>query len=237
MVLGTLLPSSIPAPEAHGQVAADTTPPTVSLTSPTAGSTATHVVSLAANATDDVGVQSVEFFLDGSTSLGVDTTAPYLREWDSTTVSNGAHVLTAVARDAAGNQKTSTGVSVTTTNPGFVNEVVVPGITAATTLAFLPDRRMLVGELTETIWVVQPGASQPDPTPFLQLDGSRLIHEQGLLDIQVDPNFAQNGFYYIFYTRATASGNHNRVSRFTASGNGTVPGSEVMLWEDPDIAG
>ena len=39
---------------------------------------------------------------------------------------------------------------------GFVNEVVVPGISAATTLAFLPDRRMLVGELTETIWVVRP---------------------------------------------------------------------------------
>ena len=88
---------------------------------------------------------------------------------------------------------------------------------------------MLVGELTETIWVVQPGASQPDPTPFLQLDGSRLISEQGLLDILVDPNFAQNGHYYIHYTRATSSGNHTRVSRFTASGNATVPGSEVAM--------
>jgi glucose/arabinose dehydrogenase len=195
------------------------------------------VVSLAATASDDVGVTAVEFFLDSSTSLGVDTTAPYLREWDSTTATNGSHVLTAVARDGDGNQTTSTGVPVTATNPGFVNEVVVPGITAATTLAFLPDRRMLVGELTETIWVVQPGASQPDPTPFLQLDGSRLISEQGLLDILVDPDFAQNGHYYIFYTRATSSGNHNRVSRFTASGNATVPGSEVALWEDPDIAG
>ena len=80
-----------------------------------------------------------------------------------------ALTLTAVARDAAGNQTTSTGVPVTTTNPVFVNENVVPGITAATTMAFLPDGRMLVGELTETIWVVQPGATQPDPTPFLQL--------------------------------------------------------------------
>ena len=218
-------------------MAADTAPPTVSLTSPSPGSTASHVVSLAATASDDVGVQAVEFFLDGSTSLGVDTTAPYLGEWDSTTASNGAHTLTAVARDAAGNQTTSSGVSVTTANPAFVNEVVVPGITAATTIAFLPGGRMLIGELTETIWVVQPGANQPDPTPFLQLDGSRLTDEQGLLDILPDPNFAQNGYYYVFYTRATSSGNHNRVSRFTASGNGTVPGSEVPLWEDPDGAG
>src|SRR5262245_9455077 len=110
--------------------AADT-PPTVSLTSPSPGSTASHVVGLAATASDDVGVQAVEFFLDGSTSLGVDTTAPYVGEWNSTTAGNGAHTLTARARDTAGNQTTSSGVSVTTANPAFVNETVVPGITDA----------------------------------------------------------------------------------------------------------
>ena len=47
------------------------------------------------------------------------------------------------------------------------------------------------------------------------------------MDILLDPNFAQNGYYYIFYTRGRGSQNHNRVSRFTASGNATVPGSEV----------
>jgi glucose/arabinose dehydrogenase len=194
-------------------------------------------VSLAATASDDVGVQSVQFFLDGSTSLGVDTTAPYVGEWNSTTASNGSHTLTAVARDTAGNQTTSSGVAVTTANPAFVNETVVPGITDATTIAFLPGGRMLIGELSEKILVVQPGANQPDPTPFLQLDSSRLDGEQGLLDILPDQNFAQNGFYFIFYTHGTAAGNHQRVSRFTASGNGTVPGSEVVLWEDPDGAG
>ena len=127
-LLGTLLPSSIPAQaEAQGSVAADTTPPTVSLTSPSPGSTASHVVSLAATASDDVGVKAVEFFLDGSTSLGVDTTAPYLGEWDSTTASNGSHALTAVARDAAGNRTTSTGVPVTTTNPDSSTRSSCPG--------------------------------------------------------------------------------------------------------------
>jgi glucose/arabinose dehydrogenase/PKD repeat protein len=220
----------------QGRVAADT-PPTVTLTSPSAGATASHVVSLAATASDDVGVQSVQFFLDGSTSLGVDTTAPYVGEWNTTTASNDAHTLTAVARDTAGNQTTSSGVSVTTANPAFVNETVVPGITDATTIAFLPGGRMLIGQLSEKILVVQPGANQPDPTPFLQLDSSRLDGEQGLLDILPDQNFAQNGFYFIFYTHGTATGNHHRVSRFTASGNGTVPGSEVVLWEDPGDAG
>jgi glucose/arabinose dehydrogenase/chitodextrinase len=247
VVASMAIPSTAPAEAATGevasaattsgvQVAADT-PPTVSITSPIPGSTASHVVSLAATASDDVGVQSVQFFLDGTTSLGVDTTAPYLGEWNSTTASNGAHTLTAIARDTAGAQTTSSGVAVTTANPAFVNEVVVPGISAATTIAFLPGGRMLVGELTEKIWVVQPGANQPDPTPFLQLDGSLVTDEQGLLDILPDQNFAQNGFYYVFYTRGASGGNHNRVSRFTANGNGTVTGSEVRLWEDPEPAG
>ena len=214
----------------------DTTPPTVSLTSPTAGAPVSHVVPLAATAADNVAVQAVEFFGDG-TSLGQDITAPYTLDWDSTAATNGVHTLTAVARDAAGNQTTSAGVPVTTSNPVFVNEVVVPGIAAATTIAFLPDGRMLVGELTEKIWVVQAGATQPNPTPFLQLNASQLIGEQGLMDILPDPNFAENGFYYVFYTRgASGSQNHNGVSRFTASGNGTVGGSEVRLWEEPEIA-
>jgi glucose/arabinose dehydrogenase len=229
--------ASAAATPAGAQAVAADVPPTVSLTSPTAGSTASHVVALAATASDDVGVQSVEFFLDGTTSLGVDTTAPYLGEWNSTTATNGAHTLTAVARDTAGNATTSAGVAVTAANPAFVNESVVPGVTDATTIAFLPGGRMLIGELSESILVVQPGASQPNATPFLQLDSSRTTGEQGLLDILIDQNFAQNGFYYIFYTNATAAGNHNRVSRFTASGNGTVAGSEVVLWEDPDFAG
>ena len=92
---------------------------------------------------------------------------------------------------------------------------------------------MLVGELTEKIWVVQPGAGAPNATPFLQLDASQLFGEQGLMDVLPDPSFAQNGWYYVFYTHGSAGqNNRNRVSRFTASGNATVAGSEVVLWED-----
>src|SRR5688572_8163931 len=115
--------------------------------------------------------------------------------------------------------------------PPFVNEVVVPGIASATTIAFLPDGRMLVGELSETIWVVQPGANAPDPDPFLQLDNSQLEGEQGLMDLVLDPDFAQNNYIYVFYTRG--SRNRDRVSRFTVSGNVALLNSEFVVWEDP----
>jgi PKD repeat protein len=212
----------------------DSTPPNVSITSPAAGSTVSHVPVVQASASDNVGVVGVDFFADGS-PIGSDTSAPYTASWNTTTLSNGTHLLTAVARDPAGNQRTSAAVQVTTANPGFVNEVVVPDITAATTIAFLPDGRMLVGEITENVWVVPQGASAALTTPFLSLDASLLFGEQGLMDVLPDPAFAQNGWYYVFYTHGAPSGNRNRVSRFTASGNATVAGSEVVLWED-DVA-
>lgn len=214
-----------------GPTGPDTTPPTVSIVSPTSGNLG-GVVQVVISATDNSAVASVTLFRDGVT-IGTDSSPPYAINWNTTTTGNGTHTLTAQAVDLSGNPGSSAPIAVTAQNPAFSNEVVVPGITFATTLVFLPDGRMLVGELTETISVIHPGSSTPEPTPFLQLDGSALNGEQGLMDIVLDPDFATNQWYYVFYTRASVPlGNFNRVSRFTASGDGTVPGSEVVLWQD-----
>jgi hypothetical protein len=93
----------------------DTTAPTVSLTAPASGSTVSGTVNLAAAASDNVGVARVEFYA-GTTLLGSDTTAPYEYGWNTTTVPNGSHSLTAKAVDAAGNSTTSSAVTVTVVN-------------------------------------------------------------------------------------------------------------------------
>jgi hypothetical protein len=104
----------------------DTIPPTVSLTAPSAGSTVNGTVMVSANASDNVGVADVQFKLDGTNLGAVDTAAPYSVPWDTTQATNGSHTLTAVARDAAHNATTSSGVSVTVDNaappppPGLV---------------------------------------------------------------------------------------------------------------------
>ncbi|HKQ37944.1 MAG TPA: PQQ-dependent sugar dehydrogenase [Verrucomicrobiae bacterium] len=215
----------------------DSEPPTVSITSPAAGSTVSHISAVSATASDDSQVWSVEFFADG-TSLGTSRSVPYSVPWNTTDLSNSLHTLFAVATDLAGNRATSATVQVSTLNPIFINEVVVPDIVSATTIAFLPDRRMLVGELSETVWVVQPGAHAADATPFLQLNVNGLDGEQGLMDLIVDPDFGTNGFIYIFYTKTSPSGdNYNRVSRFTVSGNTALPGSEFVVWQDNRAAG
>jgi hypothetical protein len=73
-------------------------------------------VVLGATASDDVGVTSVQFKLDGQ-PLGAPVTAPpFMTSWDTRTASAGQHTITAEARDAAGNVGTATGVTVTVDN-------------------------------------------------------------------------------------------------------------------------
>ena len=99
------------------QRAPDTTPPTVSITAPASGATVSGTaVTVSATASDNVGVAGVQFKLDGANLGAEDTTAPYSVTWNSTTATNGAHTLTALARDAANNMTTSAGVSVTVNN-------------------------------------------------------------------------------------------------------------------------
>jgi hypothetical protein len=94
----------------------DTTPPTVSITSPTSGATVSGTITVRATASDNRGVAGVQFRVDGADGGAEDTTAPYSISWDTTTVSNGSHPITAVARDAAGNRSTSAPVTVTVSN-------------------------------------------------------------------------------------------------------------------------
>ena len=96
----------------------DTTAPTASMTSPSSGATVFGTVTVSANASDNVGVAGVQFRLDGAALGAEDTTAPYSVAWNTTTAPDGAHSLTAVARDAAGNTAPSPSISVTVANVG-----------------------------------------------------------------------------------------------------------------------
>src|SRR5258708_263703 len=98
----------------------DTTPPRVSITSPAANTTLSGTVSLTANASDNVAVASVQFKVDNANTGAATTAAPYSLALNTTTLSDGNHILTAVATDTSGNTATSTGVpvKVNNTTPG-----------------------------------------------------------------------------------------------------------------------
>ncbi|HAP65304.1 MAG TPA: hypothetical protein DCR93_39460, partial [Cytophagales bacterium] len=87
-------------------------PPSVSITAPAGGAQfdAGASVAITANASDDKGVTSVEFFVNGA-SIGTDASAPYSANW--TTGPAGNYILTAVATDNATQTTTSAAVSIT----------------------------------------------------------------------------------------------------------------------------
>jgi glucose/arabinose dehydrogenase len=218
----------------------DTTAPQVQITSPSAGAQVSSIMTVTASATDNVGVAGVQFFVDGVATGVEDTTAGYALTWDTRTASNGSHTLTALARDTSGNTTLSAAVTVNVSNAtsaSFRNDILATGFSLPTAIKFMPDGRMLVVELAGTIKVLPPPYTTPDPTPFLQLTnvGSAGV-QQGIYDIALDPNFATNHYYYIFYTAGTP--NRDRLSRFTANATltGTVPGSEFILYQDPEDA-
>lgn len=85
----------------------DTTDPTVSFTAPAESANVSGTITLTTSVSDNVGVVRVEFFADG-THLGTSTSAPFSFALNTASLSTGAHTLTAVAYDAAGNNATAT---------------------------------------------------------------------------------------------------------------------------------
>ncbi len=134
---------------------------------------------------------------------------------------------------------------------GFIDEVVYGGLLAPRAFTFLPDGRVLAVERGSaaaptdinlaSIRVFKNGALLPDRAYTVNTCGDS---ERGLLGITADPDFATNGYIYIYYTRQATSGPicglhtftngnnngpRNRISRLTMSGDLVAPGSEQVL--------
>src|SRR4030095_8968664 len=115
----------------------------------------------------------------------------------------------------------------TTVPAGFTDAVVATGLTNPTAMALAPDGRIFVCEQGGTLRVIKNGALLATPFLTVNVDSSG---ERGLLGVAFDPNFVSHQLVYIYYT-ATTPTIHNRISRFTASGDIAMPGSEVTLMD------
>ena len=71
----------------------DTTPPEVTITSPTNGSKVNEVVTVSCMSTDNKEVSKVELWVDGQSTGLIDETEPYSFQWNTTTYSDGDHTL------------------------------------------------------------------------------------------------------------------------------------------------
>lgn len=121
------------------------------------------------------------------------------------------------------------------TIPTGFNEVQVAVGLDPTTMAFAPDGRLFVCEKPGRVRVIKlvGGTYTLLTTSFVDLSPSGsnavdAINERGLMSVCFDPAFTTNGYVYIYYTTSAAPA-RNRVSRFTASGDLAVGGSEQVI--------
>ena len=124
---------------------------------------------------------------------------------------------------------TAAGVNGATVPPGFTDAVVAGGLNTPTAMALAPDGRIFVCQQGGALRVIKNGVLLPTPFLTVTVDSSG---ERGLLGVAFDPNFVSNQLVYIYYT-ATTPTLHNRISRFTASGDVALAGSETIVMDLP----
>ena len=116
-------------------------------------------------------------------------------------------------------------VSAATLPSGFSETLVVNGLSNPTAMAFAPDGRLFICLQGGQLRIVKNGSLLAAPFLTVTVNSSG---ERGLLGVAFDPNFAANQYVYVYYT-ATTPTIHNRVSRFTASGD--IGSGETIILE------
>ncbi len=106
---------------------------------------------------------------------------------------------------------------------GFVEALIARDLDP-TDIVLAPDGRVFITIKSGQILIVENNTLLAAPFLTLAVDN---FNERGLGHMVLDPHFEMNHYYYVYYT--VPGQNRNRISRFTANGNATVPGSEVML--------
>jgi aqualysin 1 len=155
-----------------GNGSGDTVAPTAELTAPGNGSNASNSVSLTAQASDNVGVIRVSFFVDG-VLLGSDATAPYAFDWDTTRGGNGPHSVMAKAYDASGNVGSSATATVNVSNEGFASYDTALKAPRCATLGAYCD----TGTLVQGRGTMGPEAHAPNTLGGACADGNNGTYE------------------------------------------------------------
>jgi hypothetical protein len=177
--------------------------PSVTLTSPNQGATVQGSVSLEATASDDNGVSVVDFYVDGA-SVGSDTdpVGDFTSTWDSTSVPDGSHTITATATDSNG-QRSSDSLSVTVDNvddPPSVTVLDIPIVVGTDDV-----EQKLSGGLTKSSGDLD-----------MMTDGATVLAAIGLrfTNVQLPKNAAITSAYVTFFEDEA----HNDSTALTIQG-------------------
>jgi hypothetical protein len=202
----------------------DTTPPAVTLIVPSNNDFVRSLVVMSALATDDFGINRVEFLKDGEV-LHTDYSAPYEYQWDTTNITLSAVQLTAKAFDGADNSTESVSVPVTVDNviPVISNFIPAEGVTISgiqpVSFAALETGALARAEL----WV--------GPNMLRSVDYS--TEQQGGVQYSFDTESMANGNYAIRAHVVDQAGNVNDQTHNVNIQNGAGGPAPVITILDP----
>jgi arylsulfatase A-like enzyme len=155
-------------------------------------------VDIDVSAWDNLGVVGVTYKLDGIDLEPEDTAKPFTMSWNTTTQLNGQHVLSAVARDAAGNTTTKTldvtvdngGIDIQATSGGAVvgrpdtNDVITYSFgTPMDPASIYPGWTGAAQGVTVKVNPDQPLYGYDDTVTLLRSDNAAVIAPMGVIDL------------------------------------------------------
>jgi cytochrome c len=108
----------------------------------------------------------------------------------------------------------------------FTKNVLGNNFDEPTEMAILPDSRIIFTERKGAIKLYNP---QTDSITLINTFNVYTKHEDGVLGITTDPDFAKNNWVYIFYSHPEKSA--NVLSRFVFDGNKIDQASEIRMLE------
>jgi hypothetical protein len=235
----------------------------VSITSPSSGVAISGTVMVSATTSDSAAISNVQFQVDGSNIGAAVPASPYSQSWNTSTVTNGKHNLTAVASDTAGYNSTSATVSVTVNNANSplvavsmsspLSDAVIAGTVAVTASAsaqhgvtgvqFLLDGVAFGSELTSAPYSASWDSTKvPDGRHTLSARASDTVGNSATADeaVTVSNSSATIGKGWKKLTGTMLTGGSENVSPCPPNGFNNYPYNFVTncvnVLEDPSSA-
>lgn len=108
------------------------------------------------------------------------------------------------------------------------------GFLAPVDIAHCGDSRLFVVEQGGKIWAVD-SLGKTAPQPFLDISSKvNWNGERGLLGLAFHPRYAENGYFYVNYTKKSGNTRDSRVARYSRDSTDpdlADPASEVVLFD------
>jgi hypothetical protein len=188
-------------------VVADTTAPSLTLATPTAGATVGGYVTLTGSAADDVAVSRVDVSVDSGAWQPATGTTIWSAVVDTPSLPDGTHTFFARATDAAGNTAT-TSISVTVKNTVLDSTLPTVTFSAPQSGSTVSGVATVSGSASDNI-----GLAAVD----VQIDGGAWQAAAG-----------KASWSYAWDTTAVANGTHTLVAKATDTSGNTTTASQTL---------